>query len=242
MESHWRCFLRQTPEPKRLKRPSSCARYATRRHQLIAFQNSFHGRTMGALSLTASKPVQRKGFGPLLAGCDAYPLPESVSVPFGCKAGNGGRGRAGISGRCRVSNDRCSRRSCCHCRRGRSREKADYVIPPANFLKGLAGDRAQLRNPHRLPMRFRAEWDAPGKMFAFEHFDCRPDIIAIAKGIASGSAAGRHDGPGGPDDVGARRSRVDVRRKSRESGGCAGNSPLAPGKSMSRTPRKSARS
>src|SRR5271169_4896131 len=44
------------------------ARYHTKRHRFIAFLGSFHGRTMGALSLTASKAVQRRGFGPLLPG------------------------------------------------------------------------------------------------------------------------------------------------------------------------------
>ena len=44
------------------------ARYATRRDNIIAFLGGFHGRTLGALSLTASKAVQRRGFGPMMAG------------------------------------------------------------------------------------------------------------------------------------------------------------------------------
>ena len=44
------------------------ARYATGREKIIAFFGSFHGRTMGALSLTARKAVQRAGFGPLIPG------------------------------------------------------------------------------------------------------------------------------------------------------------------------------
>ena len=48
------------------------ARYATKRFGLIAFLGSFHGRTLGSLSLTSSKAIQRRGFGPMLPG--VYPL------------------------------------------------------------------------------------------------------------------------------------------------------------------------
>src|SRR5947199_6454619 len=51
------------------------ARYATGRNRFIAFYHAFHGRTYGSLSLTASKPVQRKGFGSLLEGVTHVPYP-----------------------------------------------------------------------------------------------------------------------------------------------------------------------
>src|SRR5204863_5482809 len=62
------------------------ARYATRRYQLIAFQNSFHGRTMGALSLTSSRPVQRRRFGPLVPGVTHIPYPNPFQCPLGASA------------------------------------------------------------------------------------------------------------------------------------------------------------
>src|SRR4029077_11381190 len=49
------------------------ARYATKRDKMIAFYGCFHGRTMGSLSLTASKSAQRKGFGGLLSGVEHIP-------------------------------------------------------------------------------------------------------------------------------------------------------------------------
>src|SRR6188474_3076359 len=52
------------------------ARYHTKRQGIIAFLGSFHGRSLGALSLTASKAVQRRGFGPLIAGVYHAPYPE----------------------------------------------------------------------------------------------------------------------------------------------------------------------
>jgi 4-aminobutyrate aminotransferase len=59
------------------------ARWATGREKLIAFFGSFHGRTMGALSLTARKAVQREGFGPLLPGVVHAPYPYCYRCPFG---------------------------------------------------------------------------------------------------------------------------------------------------------------
>ena len=59
------------------------ARYATGRDKIIAFHGCFHGRTMGALSLTASKAVQRRGFGALLSGVFHVPYPNRYRCPFG---------------------------------------------------------------------------------------------------------------------------------------------------------------
>ena len=59
------------------------ARWATGRDKVIAFYGSFHGRTLGALSLTARKAVQRAGFGPLLPGVVHAPYPNCYRCPFG---------------------------------------------------------------------------------------------------------------------------------------------------------------
>src|SRR5207253_3300413 len=59
------------------------ARWATRREKIIAFFGSFHGRTLGALSLTARKAVQRSGFGPLVPGVVHAPYPYCYRCPFG---------------------------------------------------------------------------------------------------------------------------------------------------------------
>src|SRR5207245_2255183 len=63
----WRCFFGNSGT-EAIEAAMKLARYATGRWQFIAFQSAFHGRTMGSLSLTSSKPVQRKGFGPLIPG------------------------------------------------------------------------------------------------------------------------------------------------------------------------------
>src|SRR6202166_4796391 len=62
------------------------ARYHIRREKIIAFYGAFHGRTMGSLSLTASKAVQRKGFGALLSGVFHVPYPNRYRCPYGLPA------------------------------------------------------------------------------------------------------------------------------------------------------------
>ena len=67
------------------------ARYATGRDKIIAFFGSFHGRTMGALSLTARKAVQRAGFGPLVPGVVHAPYPVLLPLPVRPAAGHAAR-------------------------------------------------------------------------------------------------------------------------------------------------------
>ena len=59
------------------------ARYSTRRDNIIAFLGGFHGRTLGSLSLTASKALQRRGFGPMMAGVYHAPYPDCYRCPMG---------------------------------------------------------------------------------------------------------------------------------------------------------------
>src|SRR4051794_14013111 len=62
------------------------SRYATGRQNFIAFIGAFHGRSMGSLSLTASKAIQRRGFGPLLPGVYHAPYPDRYRPPLGASA------------------------------------------------------------------------------------------------------------------------------------------------------------
>ena len=77
----WKCFFGNSGA-EAIEAAIKLARHKTGRHQLIAFQQSFHGRTMGALSLTSSKAVQRKGFGPLIPGVTHIPYPNTYRPPF----------------------------------------------------------------------------------------------------------------------------------------------------------------
>ena len=78
-----RKFSSPIPARKRWKARIKLARYATQRDKMIAFYGCFHGRTMGSLSLTASKSTQRKGFGALLSGVEHIPYPYAYRCAYG---------------------------------------------------------------------------------------------------------------------------------------------------------------
>ncbi len=166
------------------------ARYHTKRHRLIAFLGAFHGRTLGALSLTASKPVQRRGFGPLLPGVAHVPYPN----PYRCPAGH-------RAPEC-VSDCICT--EFIEKQLFRTAVPADevaaivvepiqgeggYIVPPPGFLVRLR----QLADRHGILLIFdevQCGMGRTGKMFACEHFGAVPDILVTAKGIASGLPLG----------------------------------------------------
>lgn len=166
------------------------ARYHTRRHRFIAFYGCFHGRTLGSLSLTSSKAVQRNGFGPLLSGVSHVPYPN----PYRCPSGNG------------ASQCMCD----CECTDFIEKKlfktavppqevaaivvepiqgEGGYVVPPPNFLDRLR----QLADRHGILLVFdevQCGMGRTGKMWASEHSGVVPDILVTAKGIASGMPLG----------------------------------------------------
>jgi 4-aminobutyrate aminotransferase len=155
---------------------------------MIAFFGAFHGRTMGALSLTGSKVTQRRGFEPL--------IPEVTHVGYGhCY-------------RCpyNLRYPSCAIECVHHIekelfRRTVPAEKVaaiivepiqgegGYVVPPPEFhreLKALAERHGILY----IADEVQTGMGRTGKMFAIEHWGVEPDIICLAKGLASGMPLG----------------------------------------------------
>ena len=147
------------------------ARYHTKRTPLIAFYGGFHGRTLGALSLSASKVLHRRGFGPLLAGVFHAPYGDAdfierelfarVVAPDEVAAvvvepiqGEGG-----------------------------------YVVPPEGFLRRLR----ELCTRHGILLvvdEVQSGMGRTGKFLACEHEGIVPDIVALSKGLAAGMPLG----------------------------------------------------
>jgi 4-aminobutyrate aminotransferase len=165
------------------------ARYATKRPFLVAFLGSFHGRTMGALSLTASRNVQRKGFGATTApGVFHAPYAECYRCPV------------------RLTPDSCQ----AECLEYLEDKVMVHLVSPdelaAVVVEPIQGEGGYLVPPPQFHQRLRAltqqygsllivdEVQAgmgrTGKMFAIEHFGVQPDIVTMAKGIASGLPLG----------------------------------------------------
>ncbi len=168
------------------------ARYHSRRQHMIAFFGAFHGRTMGALSLTGSKVVQRRGFAPLIpqvthidyANCYRCPQRGECSVVDGGKCCLNTLNQLEDLFRRTVPPNEVA---------GIIVEpiqgEGGYIVPPPEFhreLKALAEKHGILY----IVDEVQSGMGRTGKMFAMEHWGVVPDIICLAKGIASGLPLG----------------------------------------------------
>lgn len=165
------------------------ARYHSKRPFLIAFLGSFHGRTMGALSLTASRAVQRRGFGPTTApGVFHAPYADCYRCPVGLRPDTCQAECLGFLEEQTlvhlVSPDEVAAIVV-----EPIQGEGGYLVPPQQFhdrLQALARQHGMLL----IVDEVQAGMGRTGKMFASEHYGIRPDIVTIAKGIASGLPLG----------------------------------------------------
>jgi len=164
------------------------ARYHTKRQYIVAFHGAFHGRTIGALSLTASKPKQRRLFGPLMPGVYHIPYGYCYRCEYNLKYKS-----CGI--RCA---DAVSRILC------QSLVSPDeiaaifvepilgeggYVVPPLEFHQKLR----EFTSQHGILLvadEIQSGMGRTGKFLAMEHFKVEPDVVLLAKGLASGLPLG----------------------------------------------------
>lgn len=162
------------------------ARYHTGRQNIIAFLGAFHGRTMGALSLTASKAQQRRRFAPLVPGVTHVPYPYTYR---GCTGGAQEQEAYALS-----------------CARFIEDKLFKTTVPPeevaAIFVEAVQGEGGYVVAPTIFMRELRKICDRhgillvvdevqsgvgrTGKWWAVEHSGVEPDIVCIAKGIASG--------------------------------------------------------
>jgi 4-aminobutyrate aminotransferase len=146
------------------------ARRHTGRNRVMAFMNAFHGRTYGAMSLSGSKPMQRRGFSPL--------VPDIHHAQYG-----------------NLESVRALIRTVCPPDELAAifvepiQGEGGYIVPPADFLPGLR----QLCDEHGVLLVFdeiQSGMGRTGKMFASEHWGVAGDILCMAKGIANGLPLG----------------------------------------------------
>jgi len=165
------------------------ARYHTKRQNVIAFFGAFHGRTMGALSLTASKPQQRRRFAPLVPGVTHVRYPD---VYRGCDGGQE------------------AEKFALGCARFIEEKLFKTTLPPeevaAIFVEPVQGEGGYVVAPTVFMQELRRICDRhgillvvdevqsgvarTGKWWAVEHSGVEPDMVCIAKGIASGMPLG----------------------------------------------------
>ncbi len=136
----------------------------------MAFMNAFHGRTYGAMSLSGSKPMQRRGFSPLVPDIHhaQYGNLESVSA---------------------LIRTVCPPDELAAIFVEPIQGEGGYIVPPPDFLPGLR----QLCDEHGVLLVFdeiQSGMGRTGKMFASEHWGVAGDILCLAKGIANGLPLG----------------------------------------------------
>jgi 4-aminobutyrate aminotransferase len=157
------------------------ARQATRRTNVIVFQGSFHGRTVGAMSLTTSNTVYRVGYQPLMAGVFVAPFPYAY--------------RYGWSDEEATAFCLRELRLLLQTQTAPSETAAmiiepilgegGYVVPPPGFLEGVQA----LCREHGILFivdEVQSGFGRAGKWMAHEHWALEPDVVVMAKGIASG--------------------------------------------------------
>jgi 4-aminobutyrate aminotransferase len=157
------------------------ARHATSRPNIIVFQGSFHGRTIGTMSLTTSKTIYRVGYQPLMPGVFVAPYPYAYRFGW---------------------DEESTSRWCLDelefllLTQTAPQETAamlvepvlgegGYVVPPVSFLEGIR----RICDKHGILLivdEVQSGFGRTGHWFAQEHFDLIPDIMTVAKGLASG--------------------------------------------------------
>jgi 4-aminobutyrate aminotransferase len=161
------------------------ARYVTGRGRYIGFLGGFHGRTMGALSFTASKYTQQKRYFPTMAGVTHVPYPNPYRPLF---AGDD-QGRAVLAYIEQLFERNVPADEVAAILVEPIQGEGGYLVPPDGFLAGLR----ELCDRHGILLIFdevQAGIGRTGKMFAWQHWGVKPDIITLAKGIASGLPLG----------------------------------------------------
>jgi 4-aminobutyrate aminotransferase len=165
------------------------ARYHTGRQNIIAFLGAFHGRTMGALSLTASKPQQKRRFAPFVPGVHNVPYPY---VYRGCRGS--AEQEAYALGCARYIEERLFKtilppEEVAAIVLEPIQGEGGYVVAPDNFLREIRN----ICDRHGILMiadEVQSGAGRTGKWWAIEHSGVEPDIVCSAKGIASGMPLG----------------------------------------------------
>ncbi|TET85975.1 MAG: aminotransferase class III-fold pyridoxal phosphate-dependent enzyme [Anaerolineales bacterium] len=157
------------------------ARMATGRPNVIVFQGSFHGRTVGTMSLTTSKTIYRAGYQPLMPGVFVAPYPYAYRYGWEPE-----RARDWCLEELRfLLLTQTAPMETAAILIEPVLGEGGYVVPPQGFLKGLR----EICSEHGILLiidEIQSGFGRTGRWFAHEYFDVIPDIIVVAKGLASG--------------------------------------------------------
>lgn len=164
------------------------ARYHTKRPYIIAFFGAFHGRTMGALSLTASKAKQRAFFSPLMPGVYHVPYGYCYRCSYHLTYDSCGIYCAEAIERI-LCNSLMSPDEIAAVFVEPIQGEGGYIVPPPQFHKKLR----EFTDKHNILLvldEIQSGMGRTGKFLAIENFNVEPDVVLLAKGLASGLPLG----------------------------------------------------
>jgi 4-aminobutyrate aminotransferase len=164
------------------------AKYSTKRYNVIAFLGSFHGRTTGAMAVTSSKFVQRRGFGPMMPGVFHAPYANCYRCPVGLKPESCQAECLGFVEE-QILVHLVSPDEVAAVLVEPIQGEGGYVVPAKQFHQRLR----ELTSKHGILLiadEVQSGMGRTGRMFACEHFGLDVDIVTVAKGIASGLPLG----------------------------------------------------
>ncbi len=168
------------------------AKIFTKKQQFISFIGGFHGRTQGALSMTASKAIQQKGFFPSMPGVEHVPYPNPFRNAFGI---DGYEHPDELINRTMDFIEKYVLKTYAPPENLAAflvepiQGEGGYIIPPMNFHKELR-KLADENNMLVIMDEVQSGMGRTGKYFASEHFGVEPEVITIAKAVASGIPMG----------------------------------------------------
>jgi len=157
------------------------ARAVTGRPNIIVFQGSFHGRTVGTMALTTSKTVYRAGYQPLMPGVFVAPYPYAYRYGWDEEATS----RWCLDELEYLLITQTAPQETAAILIEPVLGEGGYVVPPASFMQGLQ----EVCSRHDILLivdEIQSGFGRTGDWFAYQHFDLQPDIMTVAKGLASG--------------------------------------------------------
>jgi len=163
-------------------------RWTTQRKQFIGFIGAFHGRTMGALSLTASKPVHKDRYFPTMPGVEHIPYAYCYRCAYKMEHPSCGIRCARILEELYFKTFIPPTEVAAIFMEPVEGE-GGYIVPPPEWAKALR----EIASRHGIMLvddEVQAGFGRTGKWFCIEHYGVEPDVVALAKGIASGFPMG----------------------------------------------------
>ncbi len=165
------------------------ARYHTGASQFIGFLGAFHGRTLGSLSFTASKPLYHEGFYPLMNGVVHVPYPDPYRPVFASRPGEDYGETVVRYIEEQVLGKLLPAEDVAGLLVESIQGEGGYIIPPPGFYPALR-DLCDRHDILLIVDEVQSGMGRTGKWWAIEHFGIEPDIVCVGKGIASGIPLG----------------------------------------------------